>query len=130
MKKHTNISALFYLSALYDGILGIAFLVAAPAIFTWSGVTPPNHWGYVQFPGALLIVFALMFLAVARQPVTNRGLIVYGMLLKVSYCGIVFYYWAVSGLPDIWKPWAIADLVFLALFVWAYQTLARGKVRN
>ncbi len=124
MQKQNSISILFYLSAIYDGILGIAFLVAAPAIFSWSQVTPPNHWGYVQFPGALLIIFALMFLAVAKNPVENRGLICYGILLKIAYCAIVFYYWIASGLPDIWKPWAIADLVFLALFIWAYQKLA------
>lgn len=120
MQRQSSISVLFYLAAIYDGVLGIAFLIASPAIFEWSQVTAPNHWGYVQFPGALLIIFGLMFLAIARDPVGNRGLICYGMLLKIAYCGIVFYYWIASGLPDIWKPWAIADLVFLALFVWAY----------
>jgi hypothetical protein len=130
MQKQNRISVLFYLSAIYDGILGVAFLVAAPAIFAWSQVTPPNHWGYVQFPGALLIIFALMFLAVAKNPVENRGLICYGILLKIAYCAIVFYYWIVSGLPDIWKPWAIADLVFLTLFIWAYRKLGAAAAKK
>jgi hypothetical protein len=67
-----------------------------------------------EFPAALLIVFALMFLAVARNPVANRNLIPYGMLLKVSYCGVIFFHWFASGMPDMWKPFAVADLVFLA----------------
>lgn len=121
-------SLLFAVAALYDGVLGLIALFAGGALFRWFGVTPPNHPGYVQFPGALLIVFALMFAAVARDPARNRGLIPYGMLLKVSYCGVIFFHWFTSGLPDMWKPFAITDAVFLALFVWAYASL-RPQVR-
>jgi len=112
-------------AALYDGILGIAFLIAAPALFEWLGVTPPNHFGYVHFPAALLIVFALLFLAIARNPVAKLDLIPYGIMLKVSYCAVVFYHWFTAGVPVIWKPFAIADLIFIVLFVWAYSVLKR-----
>ena len=61
MKKSRAITPLFVIAAAYDGILGLAFLIAAPALFEWAGVTPPNHFGYVHFPAALLIIFALMF---------------------------------------------------------------------
>ena len=47
-------AALFVIAALYDGLLGAAFLVAPAEIFRIADVTPPNHWAYVQFPGALL----------------------------------------------------------------------------
>lgn len=120
-----SIRILFVVAALYDGILGIAFLVAAPALFEWVGVTPPNHYGYVQFPAALLIVFALMFLAIARDPVANLSLVPFGILLKVSYCAVVFYHWFTTGVPFIWKPFAIADLVFLVAFIWAYSALKK-----
>jgi hypothetical protein len=85
-------------------------------------VTPPNHPGYVQFSAALLLVFAVMFAAIARQPVRNRGLIPYGILLKVSYCAVVFYHWFTTGIPNMWKPFAVVDFVFLILFVWAWKT--------
>jgi hypothetical protein len=123
MKNQAWISPFFYISALYDGVLGVAFLFAAPALFDWFGVTPPNHFGYVHFPGALLITFALLFLAVARNPVANRNLIPYGIMLKVSYSGVVFYHWISAGIPGMWKPFAWADLVFLALFIVAYKAL-------
>jgi hypothetical protein len=118
------VRALFFVAALYDGVLGVAFLVAPAAVFSGFGVTPPNHWGYVQFPAALLVTFALMFLTVARDPEGNRNLIPYGVLLKLSYCGIVFGYWFAAGIPGMWKPFAVADLAFLLLFVWAYATIA------
>lgn len=117
------ISALFVVAALYDGLLGLIALFWSSRLFAFFGVTPPNHPGYAQFPGALLVVFAVMFASVARSPVGNRNLIPYGMLLKVSFCGVVFFHWFTAGLPDMWKPFAIADAVFFVLFAWAYVRL-------
>jgi len=114
---------LFAIAAVFDGILGIIGLFWTPWLFRTFGVTPPNHVGYTQFPAALLIVFALMFVAVARNPPANRNLILYGMLLKISYCGVVFYHWLGEGLPAMWKPFAVIDLVFLLLFARAYTQL-------
>lgn len=120
------ILGLFVIAALYDGILGLIFLFAPNAAFDWFDVIPPNHPGYVQFPAALLIVFAVLFGAIAKDPEGNRNLIFYGILLKMSYCGVVFFYWLKSEppLPNMWKPFAICDLLFIALFVWA-----RGRLR-
>jgi hypothetical protein len=92
-------------------------------VYQTCEVTAPNHWGYVQFPAALLIIFAAMFVMIARNPVGNRGLIPYGIGLKISYCAIAFAYWFSSGIPSMWKPFAIADVVMLVLFAWAYAAL-------
>lgn len=126
MKKQNTLSLLFAIAALYDGLLGMAFLVAGDGMFERFGVTPPNHIGYLQFPAALLIVFAIMFGVIARAPAANRDLIPYGMFLKVSYCGVVFSHWFAGGIPNMWKPFAVCDIVFLVLFVWAYTSLRAG----
>jgi hypothetical protein len=120
------ISALFLVGAAYDGILGLVFLCAPGWVFQTFAVTPPNHPGYVQFPAALLIVFSLMFLSVARDPSGNRNLIPYGALLKVSYSGVALWHWANGGIPGMWKPWAVADIAFLILFLAAYRSLRPG----
>ena len=125
MKNKLAIPLLFFVAAFYDGILGLAFLFAPTAVFQWFNVTPPNHPGYVQFPAALLIIFALMFLAVAISPVANRNLIPYGILLKVSYCAVAFFHWFTAGIPNMWKPFTIIDLVFIILFIWAYVYLPK-----
>ena len=75
----------------------------------------------MQFPAALLLVFGIMFFAVAFRPRANRILIPFGVLLKASYCTLVFGYWFAQGIPRMWKPFAIADLVFAALFLWAWR---------
>jgi hypothetical protein len=112
---------LFLLAALYDGVLGVAVVLFALPIFHLFGVEPPNHVGYVQFPALLLLIFAAMFFRIAGDPVRYRGLIPYGIALKVAYCGSVFWHQLSGGVPFMWVPWAWADLVFLVLFVVAYR---------
>lgn len=123
MKHRNSISVLFYVAAVYEGALGLLFLFWAGAVFVAADVPPPNHMGYVQFPAALLITFGIMFCQIARGPERSYMFIPYGILLKASYCAVVFSYWFSSGIPDLWKPWALADLVFAIAFAWAYLTL-------
>jgi hypothetical protein len=130
MKGKVLVSVLFWLAALYDGVLGVAFLFAPGWPFGVFNVTPPNHFGYVQFPAALLIIFGLMFLMIALRPVQNRNLIPFGILLKIAYCGVVLYYWVGTGIPDMWKPFAWIDLVFLVLFVWAWFYLGGARAQS
>ena len=127
VKPHRGASILFIAAAVYDGLLGGAFLFAGDAVFQWFEVTPPNHPGYIQFPAALLVVFAVMFAAIAADPAGNRRLIPYGILLKLSYCGVVLYHWISGGVPGMWKPFFFADLVFLVLFRWAWRAVGHGR---
>lgn len=115
---------LFYVAAVYDGLLGLAFLFFWPLVFRLFGVTPPNHPGYVQFPALLLIVFGFMFLQIAQDPERHRDLILYGVGLKLAYCGVVFWYQVTAGVPVMWVPWAWLDLAFVALFLLARQPMA------
>jgi hypothetical protein len=124
VKPERLISIIFAASGVYDGLLGLVFLVAPAAMYDRFHVTPPNHWGYVQFGAALLIIFALMFFQVAARPAANRNLIPYGFLLKVAYAGTVFAYWFTQGLPGMWKPFAFCDAAFAVLFAWSYVKLA------
>ena len=124
------IPLLFWLAALYDGILGLAFLAAPGPLFDLCQVTPPNHLGYVQFPAALLLIFGLMFAVIARDPVGRRHLIVYGILLKVAYCGVAGVHWAAGGIPGMWKPFVVIDLVMGLLFVAACLSLAKVVARR
>lgn len=125
MRNMLWVRVLFVIAGLYDGLLGLIFLIAPGPVFERFGVTPPNHIGYVQFPAGVLLVFAALFFAVATRPRRNRGLIPYGIGLKVCYCAVVFGHWGASGIPGMWKPFAIADVVFALLFVWAWGALLR-----
>lgn len=114
------IRILFLVSALYDFVLGIAFLVSGPQIFERFNVPEPDHWGYIHFSCLMLMIFGLMFLAVAIRPRANRNLIPFGMLLKISYVAAAGYYWLNGGIPGVFKPFAFIDAAMLAGFAWAY----------
>jgi hypothetical protein len=58
---------------------------------------------------------------VARDPVANRNLMPFGMLLKLSYTGLVICYWATTDLPWLFKPFAAIDGLMFVLFVIAYR---------
>jgi hypothetical protein len=117
---------LFVIAALYDGLLGLAFLFFPMAIFAHYGVEPPNHAAYVQFPALLLLIFAAIFVRIASNPTKNRDLIPYGIALKASYSGLAFWYIVTTGVPSMWIPWAWADLVFLVVFLFAWLQLRRS----
>ena len=128
MARSSSVRPLFILAGLYDGVLGIAFLFFAPTVFERFDVTPPNHYGYVRFPAMLLLVFAWMFFAIAADPKRNRNLIIYGILLKVSYCSAIGWYWLRDpNLPWMWKPFFIFDLVFLVAFILAYRKIGSSR---
>ena len=128
MTKTRWIPLLFWVAAAYDGVLGLAFVAAPARLFDLLNVTPPNHFGYVQFPSALLVVFALMFVAIALNAERNRNLIPFGMMLKVSYCGVVFLYWFTEDIPNLWKPFAVMDVLFFILFLIAFRRIGRNGV--
>jgi hypothetical protein len=118
------IKALFVVAGIFDTVLGAVSLVASAPIFRAAGVTPPNHFGYIQFPALLVIIFGIMFFRIAANPVARRELIPYGMALKASYFGVVFWYQLTSGVPSLWIPWAWVDLAFFILFFLAWRSLA------
>ena len=126
MKTKQMSSILFSLAAVYDGLLGFSFLLVPSMIFQRFEVTPPNHFGYVQFPALLLLIFSWMFASVAYAPDKNINLIRYGIALKVAYCSIVFYYWFTVEIPYVWKPFAIMDFGWIILFAIAFIALKKG----
>ena len=121
--KVKTIKLLFIISALYDFILGVIFLVGFRKIYNYFNIALPNHDGYVQFGAALVAIFGVGFWFVAQDPQRNRDIIKMGILLKVSYSGVAFYHAALGNLPGIWLPFAWLDIIFLVLFIRTLKTL-------
>jgi hypothetical protein len=128
--NQAGIRLLFAIAALYDFAIGLMFLLNGRGLFDSTGVPQPNHWGYIQFGALLLMVFGLMFAAVALNPHRNRNLIPFGILLKIAYVGLVGYYWANGGIPWLFQPFLFIDLVMLLLFAVAYMALGRVSQAN
>lgn len=123
MKSLLPVRILYLAAAAYDGLLGLMFIVAGPQVFQLAGITPPNHWGYVHFAAAILVLFGYLFLRIALRPVEERNLVLYGIFLKVCYVATVGWHWFHGGVPDLWKWFAGADVVFALLFFWSMVIL-------
>ncbi len=123
---HSQVRILFYLAAAYDFLIGIAFLCFGIQLFDAAGVPHPNHWAYTNFGALMLMIFGLMFFAVARDPHANRNLIPYGMLLKLSYVSLTCTYWLTTGCPLLFKPFAVIDALMLIGFALAYNVCRAG----
>lgn len=119
MKSLLPVRVLYAVAALYEGLLGLVFIIAAPRVFALAGITPPNHWGYVHFAAGVLVIFSFMFYRIALQPVAERNLILYGIFLKVCYVATVGWHWCQGDVPAMWKWFAGADAVFALLFFWS-----------
>ena len=115
----------FLLSGIYDLVFGLIFLIAPAWAFNFISVTPPNHWGYVTFAASVLAIFGVMFCQISEDPVKNRSLMPYGMLLKIAYCGMAFGYYFITGIPYIWVVLGFCDLIFLLLFILSYVRTAK-----
>jgi hypothetical protein len=76
----------------------------------------------------MLVIFGLMFFAVARDPEANRNLIPYGMLLKLSYTSLAGYYWITTDCPMLFKPFAVIDAVMFVGFWMAYYACRRSDI--
>jgi hypothetical protein len=113
--------AVFQVAALYDGLLGALFFLAPNWPFHYFNIAEPNHPAYVQFPGLLLVIFATMFLKIAREPAQYRHLIPYGIGLKAAYCVLAFWYWWTRSIPGMFQVFAVIDLVMGVLFFRAYR---------
>ena len=88
-------------------------------------MTPPNHLGYMQFPAALLIIFASMFVAVAWRPGRNANLILYGIRLKAAYCATVL----ATGRRGCRRSGSRSrecDLLWILVLGWAWRVLRPG----
>ena len=119
---------LFLIAGLYDGLLGLIFFFGHEQVFAFFEVTPPNHPAYIKFPALLLVVFGIMFVQIATDPVRFRMLIPYGIALKASYAGLAFWYQLTMGIPFMWVPWAWFDFAFLVAFAIAYRALSPNRL--
>ena len=104
------------LGAAYDTILGIAVLFAHQWIYSFWGIEPANHAAYIQLPALFVIILGLMQAIAAVEPTKKLDLVLCILLMKLSYCAVVFGHWALGSIPMRWVSFAFCDLAFAFVF--------------
>jgi hypothetical protein len=115
---------LFQAAALYDGLRGALLFFAPSWSYRQLNIAEPGHPAYVQFTGAVLLIFAGMFLKIAHEPSQYRHLMPYGIQLKAAYCVLAAWYGMNNGIPQLWMGLAVADFVLMVLFTREYLSHA------
>jgi hypothetical protein len=105
-----------WVGALYDGILGVAFVFLGPTLFSMFKITPPNHWAYTELAGGFVFVLGVMQ-AVAAIGDINRRLVWFSIAFKAVYCGVVYYHAALGDIPGLWVVLAACDTVWFAMYL-------------
>jgi hypothetical protein len=117
LAKEKYYRTLFGVSAIYDIVLGVAFIFFREQVFTALGIGEklPAVSGYLALLGAFVLVIGIAYCLIARGDLQrNSDLILIGALYKLAYSATAFYYW---GLPHVIFSalFGVADGIFFIL---------------
>lgn len=128
--KEKYYQSLFGVAAVYDIVLGIAFIFFRRPIYAALGISDklPAFGGYLTLLGVFVLVIGVAYALIARGDLRrNADLILVGALYKAAYATTAFYYWALGNLPHIafGAVFGVADTLFFVLMVECYLQLKR-----
>jgi len=112
--------SLFTVAAIYDALLGVAFLFFPARVFGALGIREqlPAFGGYLTLLGAFVLVIGVAYALIARGELRrNADLILVGTLYKLAYSATAFYYWSAGTLPHATfaAVFGVADAIFFVL---------------
>jgi hypothetical protein len=125
--KNRYYRGLFAVAALYDIVLGVAFLFFPRESFELVGAEAeyPEYTAYITLIAVFLLVLGIGYALIARgNLMRNRDLIAVGTLYKLAYVGAAVFYLITGDYPHISfiAIFGVADLGFLVLMAecWWY----------
>lgn len=122
---------LFLVAALSDGLLGVAFLVAAGPILTWLGLTPLASPIYLQLIAGLIAVQGLGFFFVWRRLWRNVDIVTMGIATKLLRITLTAAAVVRGDLAHPLFGWlAVADGCFLIGFLLFLRTASEVRYQT
>lgn len=118
MKNKKFYEGLFIVAAVYDLLLGFVFFLFYKSIFGAFNIPLPDNPSYAQLSAAFVFVQGLSYYFVYRNLERNIDIVKVGLVYKIVYAGVAFYYWIIGGLPHpMFALFGFLDLIFAILFV-------------
>jgi len=125
LKKETFYRNLFLIAALYDFVLGFVFFAFWRPIFDHILNIPyPNYPAFYQAAAAFIFSMGIGFYFVYRNLYRNIDIVKLGIVFKLFYTGVAFYYVFVENMPGIFAVFGLLDLVFIAFFVFFLRAVS------
>jgi hypothetical protein len=105
-------------TAIYDGLLGLAFLFLSGPIFRMLGVAVTAEPVYVQLAAGLIAILGLGFFLAWREPLIDRDIVLLGTVFKAFYILLAISAQIRGQLPHwMFLLFAGIDAVFLIIFL-------------
>ena len=115
-------------TALYDGVLGLVFLVLFRPLLGLLGVAVPENPIYLQLAAGCIALFGLGFWHAAQHPVRNLDLVRLGVGMKVFYVALAVYAAAVGLLPHpLFLVLALLDALFVVGVVVLWRDMPKPR---
>ena len=115
-------------AALYDGTLGLLFLLFFRPILGLLGAAVPENPVYLQLAAGCIALFGLGFWWAAQRPVRNLDLVRLGTGLKVFFVCLAAYAAAVGLLPHpIFLVLALLDALFVVGVVVLWRDMPKPR---
>ena len=111
---------LFLVSALYDLILGLAFVFFYQPIFKLLSMNVPENPAYLTFSALMIALFGVLLFMIFLKIEGSRRLVLYSIGVKFIYIGTVLYYFLLVGRDYVDLPFIIfagLDFIFACLFI-------------
>lgn len=126
---------LFLLVAVYDIILGIIFMFFNKSTFELLGIPEklPEFEGYLTLIGVYVLILGIAYYLIYRGNLQkNRDLILIGILYKLGYCAVTFYYFMIGNIPHILflALFGVIDFIMFLLMLECYNTIGKEETAN
>jgi len=126
LKNEKSYRNLFLIAALYDFILGFVFFAFMRFFLEGIFKLPlPLYPAFFQAAAAFVFVMGVGFYFVYLNMYRNIDIVKLGIVFKLFYTGLAFYYVFFGGMPWIFSVFGFLDLVFIVFFVFFLRAVRR-----
>jgi len=128
LKNEKSYRILFLVAALYDFVLGFAFFIGMTYFFENIFKIPgPNYPAFSQAAAAFVFVMGIGFYFVYRNLYRNIDIVTLGIVFKLVYTALAFYYVFIVGMPWIFSVFGFLDLIFIVFFVFFLRAIKKER---
>jgi hypothetical protein len=121
----------FLIAAIYDFILGIGFFLFYATIYSMFDITLPENPGYIHLSSAFVFCQGAMYYFVYLNLERNIDIAKIGVVYKIAYTGVCFYYWIIGGLPHpMFAVFGICDIGFIVFFLFYLKNYDGWKTED
>lgn len=120
--------AVFAVAAIYDIVLGVAFILFYDPVLDALDITPPDNTSYIHLSAVFVLVQGISYVFAWWDLHGNIGIVRVGVIYKAAYFLVALYYLVTDDLLHwVFFAFGVADLVFMLLFLGALAALRSSR---